>query len=540
VLARKSFLIFAANLVGALFGVVSLFFIGRYMTPAAFGMVGFALGLLGMAAFLANLGFTKAHIKRVAEGKDVGACNGTFLSIKSVLVALFVVVSVSLILVREFTVGWVAATALPVLLVMVVYYALLEMRRVPEGTLDALRLTASTQTMSLIENFVRTPLIVVTALLFGFLRERSVPLSALPEAIASFLGLTEPLTEMGGAVLIALAYTVAMSVSLVSGFWLMRRHNLRFKAFDRELAKSYVRFGLPVGAYKALRTMMYHLDNVMIGYFWTATEVGFYFAAQRLVTVVLIIPNAIKTLFFPMISELIAAKEWDAVKEVAVTTQRLMSLVLFPVLMLTLLYAPDMIRIFVSGSFMPAAPALQFLVTSVTLAAFTTVASSMLLGMDRPGLVATISIIGVSVNFTLNLILIPESILGVPLFGLRATGAAMATAGAKFVVLVLLVVVSYRLVGFSHVSKGTWKHIFAAGVTAAILWAAPRVHPFFEVVRVWDLLIAMFVGLVLYAAILWLLREVTKKDVLFFIDMMHPVHMGRYVRDELKTKKQQK
>ena len=45
--------------------------------------------------FITNLGFVNAHIKRVSEGKDLGRCIGTFLSVKFVLIAsaLFILIS---------------------------------------------------------------------------------------------------------------------------------------------------------------------------------------------------------------------------------------------------------------------------------------------------------------------------------------------------------------------------------------------------------------------------------------------------------------
>ncbi len=535
-LARKSFLIFLTNIIAGVLGVGSLFFVGRYFEPGPYGMFWFAMGLLGLVSALTKLGFEKAHVKRISEGRDLATCVGTYTRIKLLIIAGFLVVATAIVVAREVTVGFIAATTFPVVLVVIVYKVILKLRLIPKKTFDALRLTASSEFSNLIENVTRFPLVVIVTLSFAYSRGEMIPLRGVWDAVTGWLGTIPAMTDGTGAVLIGGAYTGGLFVSLLAAVWLMRRHQIPVGGYDADLARSYWTFAWPIASYAILKTMTHHIDMVMLGYFWTGTEVGFYRAAHQFVAIVIIIPAAVRTLFFPMINELISRRQMDTVKDLAVTTQRFMSMVMIPILMLTMVYAEDVFRIVMSLTWTPAAPALRLLVVHATLSVFTTVVSSTLLGIDRVKTVMTISLVSVGLNVSLNAILIPSSILGVPLFGMQMTGAALASVLSKAVAVVLFFYFNKRFMGSFYISMSVPKHLVAAAVAGGFMWAAEHYWRWFDVVRVWELAIASAVTLAIYVGLLVLLREFKRRDLLFFLDLANPGPMGRYIKKELKGK----
>ena len=101
-IARKSALIVAINIVNGILGYVGLFFIARYMAPGDYGIIGFALGFVGLFLVLGNLGFDAAHVKRISEGKRLDECIGTYFFIKMGLAGLFASVTIGAILFWKF------------------------------------------------------------------------------------------------------------------------------------------------------------------------------------------------------------------------------------------------------------------------------------------------------------------------------------------------------------------------------------------------------------------------------------------------------
>jgi O-antigen/teichoic acid export membrane protein len=536
VLARKSFLIFLTNIAGAGLGVISLFFVGRFFDPGPYGMFWFGVSLLGLLGALTKLGFEKAHERQVARGTDLATCMGTYVRIKLIIIITFVSLALSLILIRQFTVGWIAATTFSVMLVVVLYNILIKLRGTIKVSLDALRLTASTQSIMLIENVTRLPLVILVTLAFAFSRDHGSFLEGAMTWVRTNVGSLAPMSDETGAVLYALAYTAAILASAIWAVVLLRRHRIPLGHYDPSLAREYWSFAWPVATFMIFTSMANHIDIVMLGYFWTGDEVGFYRAAFQFVAIVTIIPTAVRTLFFPMISELIAKQQWGAVKDLALTTQRMMSLVMIPILMLTLLYAEDVFRIVMSLTWTPSAPVLRLLVLNTLLVVFATVIMNILLAEGRVKIVMAVSLAGFFLNVGLNFVFIPSSILGVQLLGLQMTGAALATVVSKVAVLIIFITLGKKLLGSFFLTWSIPKQVFAATFAGSALWALEHFVTWFQVVRVWELAMASMIGVALYIGILFAIRELGRKDMLFFLDLVNPGEMRRYIKDELKRK----
>ena len=87
-LSRKSALIVAVNILSAFISWIGLVAIARLwggFAPTAVGVIGFGMAFIGLFNFIADLGFSSAHVKRISEGKDLGKCIGTYATIKILL-----------------------------------------------------------------------------------------------------------------------------------------------------------------------------------------------------------------------------------------------------------------------------------------------------------------------------------------------------------------------------------------------------------------------------------------------------------------------
>jgi hypothetical protein len=57
------------------------------------------------------------------------------------------------------------------------------------------------------------------------------------------------------------------------------------------------------------------------------------------------------------------------------------------------------------------------------------------------------------------------------------------------------------------------------------------------VIRWYHLLVFSVFGLIIYLGVLFVLKEFTKKDFEFFLDLLHPKEMFGYIKSELKEEK---
>ena len=532
--ARKSLLILINRVIGAGFGLIALAFIGRYMDPAAYGKVGFAIALLGVVGVLGNMGLSQAHIKRVSEGQDLGACIGTYARLRALLVVGTTCAFVAAVLAWERTQGFTDATTMLVILVLTARHLFEQARLGVVDTLRALRRTAMEQSVEMSETVVRVGATVLAAILFAGVTGQTGPLGSLPTRWAGSLGLEGPWDVDAAADLLAFAFFLGMFASFFVAWRHFRRLRVAGLRFDRDLARSYWRFALPMAAIAVVAVLANQMDSIMVGYFWSAREVGYYFTAQRLIMLINVLPFAVGNLFFPMMSELSAARQREGASRVARTAQRLLMLVALPVFLPLLVFRDAILHVFVGDAYLPAAPLLGLLGLHTVLLSASIVAMSVVRGFDRPriAMAAGLSIMGS--NLVLNVIMIPDSILGVPLLGLKAQGAAMATVVAQAIGMIVLLVAGQRILDRPLLGMSMLRQVAAFGIALVAFLGLDAAGALPVVDRVWELAAASLLLVALHGGILWLLRELTRKDILFFLDLVHPGKMGRYVRDELR------
>jgi O-antigen/teichoic acid export membrane protein len=282
---------------------------------------------------------------------------------------------------------------------------------------------------------------------------------------------------------------------------------------------------------------MTNIDKVLIQLFWSASDVGYYFAAFNLSRFIHMFTMAIGILLFPTYSLMYANNNIRGIQKLTFQSERYLSMIVFPIVFGLSVLAEPATLILLSG-WMPAVPILQILPFFALFAALERPYQSQFLGMNRPKLARNRVIIMVCFNIILNIILIPKDIqlLNLNLVGLGAKGAAIATVTAYGAGLIYSRFTAWKLTRL----KGNPKiilHALSAGIMATILYFI-----FYElniinlITRWYHLLGFAFIGLAIYLCILCFLREFTKTDFHFFLDTINIKKMLQYIKDEIRKK----
>jgi len=235
-------------------------------------------------------------------------------------------------------------------------------------------------------------------------------------------------------------------------------------------------------------------------------------------------------LLFPTISEYHAQNNMGAVKDLVPKSERYLSMIVFPIVLIMVVLAEPVIHILISDKYMPALPVLQILPFFVLLEALSGPYTSKLQGMNMPEIIRNRVFVMMVFNVSLNLILIPGEIKGIELAGLGAQGAAIATVVAYIVGLIYIRIMAWKITGI----KGNFCIIFhaaAAAMVGAILIYASRI---IFIGRWYELLAIAVCGVALYFALLFVLREFNKEDFDFFMDTLNINKMYQYIRGEIK------
>ncbi len=507
-IARKSFLVFLNMVVGSILGYIALFFILRYMGPEDYGIIGFGIAFVGLFSFISDLGFNRAHIKRISEGRELDKCIGTFFVIKLMLIAImvgFVLFSIFLwkiVLGR----GFETLEHERIIYLFILYYAILSLSSVPLATFSARRETAKQTLPALSEIMTRVPLTIIIAL----------------GALGVF--------ALAGSYVIGVAALLITAIILFRGF--------PFGRFDPKIFRSYFKFAIPISIASSISLISVNVDKVMLQLFWSASVVGYYFGVQRVIIFIISISTAVTVLLFPTLSRYHGKKEHGDIRRLTRAAERYVSLVVMPLAFLLIVFSRPILNLFSGDIADNASTVLQIMAVYAVIFCFYAVFINQILAVDRPGLGAKIGITIALINITLNTILIPKDIrsIGINLFGMGAEGAALATTISATFGLIISKFYARRLTGTKW-NPRILLHLLAALVMGCVLYYMKSVIVIKSVFVVGG---ACLLGMGIYIAVLWLLKEFTKDDLKLLLNILNPKEMKQYVVSELREKKKRR
>jgi len=533
-IARKSALIVGTQFFTRFLGWIGLVVLAKLwggFAPEAIGIIGFAMAFLAIFNIVADLGFSQAHIKRISEGKDLGTCIGTYAAIKLILTSLMVTVVFIAIFIWKsfFHGGFTDATTESVITVFVIYYIFLNLAQIATFTFQGRRKIAKRQVAGIFENIVKAPLIILVALAGVSI----VGVASISPAF-NWPGFLQPLQRFithHAVGSLAMTYVFGVMATFFVGMWLLRKYPLKKPSFN--LFKSYFSFALPVMLLSVISVISVNIDKIMIGYFWTSVEVGYYFTVQQILQIILIFSAAVSIVLFPTLSEYHSSKNFEKIKETTHLAERYISMVTIPPIVLVIVFANPVIDIMLSSAFLPAASVLITLSIFALISGLRIPYSSLISGINRPGIAAKIGFAICVTNISLNYLFIPKQGL-LSSFGINGpTGAAIATVLSSLVGFFGLRIAAKKLTGIKLLQSHTPRHIIAGLIMAGMLYYIGSLIP---LVRWYHLLVFAGVGLGIYLGMLFVLKEFKKQDLMFFLDMLRLKKMIGYVKSELKEK----
>jgi len=501
-IARKSTLIISTNLIEAALAYVALFFIARFMGPGDYGIIGFAIGFVGLFALLSNLGYDQAHIKRVSEKKDFGTCIATFIVTKIGLVTLMSFTTIGAIFIWKFVLGRgfesnIHETAIFIILG---YFILEKLSSIFQVTYTAETKIAKAHIPIFISTLTRTGAIIFVAMM-GF-----------------------------GPIELAFAYVFGHIFLFITSLLLFRKYPI--KKPSKEYFKDYSRFAMPLIIVSASAAVMTNIDKVLIQLFWSSEEVGYYFASFRICGFIVVAGASIGQILFPMISDYHSKRNVRKIKNILFSSERYISMITFPMVIGLVALAEPSVHILLSGSFYPAIAVFRILPFFALLNALIIPYNSQILGMNKPKLARNRILIMLLLNVILNIILIPKDIqiLGVRLFGLGAAGAATATVISYLFGLSYYILTARKLINIKF-NLRILLHLFAASIMGIIIY---WINDIINIGRWYELFILGLMGLLIYFGILILLKEFRKQDFNFILDTLNIKKMINYIFKEIK------
>jgi O-antigen/teichoic acid export membrane protein len=195
-------------------------------------------------------------------------------------------------------------------------------------------------------------------------------------------------------------------------------------------------YGLPYAAYSIAQNFSNRLDYFLVRLFNDASAVGVYSISVTQGELLWILPTAVGFVLFPRVAALVGTDAERAAAETAFSLRWGALVTACGAIVLALIATP-LTRIMYGNAYLPAVTPLRILLVGIVASSFVQLLSSLLLGSGRLRLLILTTSVGLAINVSLNLVLIPH-------YGIN--GAACSSAVSYSVVGLLLTMVARRVV----------------------------------------------------------------------------------------------
>lgn len=371
--------------------IVASLIVARVAGPTVLGTVAFGTAYVSFLVFIADLGISTAHIKLLSEGKPEEQCNSTFAVLKLATTFLFVISVLGFYVVQKYVFDKEFESDVHeyVIFISLITVTIGQLVYIPKTTFIAKTEQAKVDIPDLLAGFLQHPLRIIVVLL-GY-----------------------------GAVALALSNLAAVFVTIPIYFYLTR--NFSFRHFDKKLAMQYFKISLPVILVGMSTSMIQQVDKVLLQFFTSSEQVGYYTAGFKVGGFILLIGKSVNLLFFPLFSKAVAEGNRKYIREKVYKFERFSFLFLLPGVLLLAIFSRPIIMLLLGDQYVPSIAIMQIVTVALFINVLNMPYGSVIEGLGKFKLSAILN--------TINLVFFASMIvvfLHPQLFNMGAKGVAYA------------------------------------------------------------------------------------------------------------------
>ncbi len=296
---------------------------------------------------------------------------------------------------------------------------------------------------------------------------------------------------------------IRATVFLVLFFFVRARIGIKRPNFSR--MKEYLRFGVPTIAGNVAGWVVALSDRYVIGYFLGAASVGIYAAGYMIGSAATLFTGVLAFVLPAALSQLYDEDRIDEVKTHLKYSLKYSLAFLIPLVFGAAVLAEPVLRLFST----PEIASQGYLIIPIVALGFLLISAADVIGKPlilakKTRIIAILWIIAAAVNLGLNILIIP--LIGI-------LGAAITTLVAYLLATLITVYYSSKELKFDIDWRFIAKSLVASAIMSLIVWWIAQSGNVATILTV-------VIGVVIYAAILLLLKGFTKEEIRFFREII--------------------
>ncbi|MFQ6100780.1 MAG: oligosaccharide flippase family protein [Anaerolineae bacterium] len=499
--ARKSFLLFLANIFGSGLGFIATYVVAHRMGAEALGTIGYVMGLTGITAFISNVGFSQAHFRYAAGQKDIGDLVSTY----GVIITILTLIQILALATMPWATRWLGNAWLNTQEEWILYVTFS----------IGLLLTSGTRLFSVTHQAQEAAAKVSLALALGSL---TVAIAQIGVAVAGL-----------GVVALGIAYQVEPAVKLLV-LWLTSK-GMPYGRPRRSIVVRYTRYTAPIALRSMLNGIYGNVDKIQLQQLGGTQQVGFYTGNLGTAAAINRISMATMRIFFPRTVADVEQGQLTSARRRLNTVLRYLLLLVIPMIAIVAAYSHLIVRLTLGPDFLPSASTLSVLAIQAVVQMIAMPYTNMILALEKHAYLIPASLLSVGILVLGNTFLIPTEIFGLPAAGLGSTGAAMA--------------LTLAAVGSLAMQMGVTARFAKIGFPISLLWFAIGGGVMFAILRIpslggGDVTLLQIpplitIGIVAFVGLMLLTHQLSTSELRLFVQAINPVHMIRYVHAELNS-----
>jgi len=298
------------------------------------------------------------------------------------------------------------------------------------------------------------------------------------------------------AIAVTISYVGSAGVGfIIAGFILKKELKKIISHFDKKLVAPVIKAALPIAILGFLGSFMLNIDIVIIGWFRSAAEIGFYSAGQKIVALLYTVPTILASATFPAISRLAGKGESEKVSLVMEKGMAMIFALALPLTIGGIVLAGPIISMLYGAEYLPSVLTFQIMLLTILIIFPQTLLANLILSYNKQSKLAKFVALTALGNVILDLILIPR-------FGIAGSAAGTVIVQAAYNFLIWNMIKKINpFQTMVHLKK-----IFFASVFLGILCFV-----FNEIDA--NLFVNIFVSAAAYFALLFILKENVIEDL---------------------------
>lgn len=352
---------------------IIIIYAARIIGAAGYGVFSYALNLAGLFTIFSDIGVSSILTREAAKNFETRTQYlSTAFFIKLCLIALSIIMVI--FLAPFFTKIKESIPLLPVIAFLLAFDSLRDF------AFSFVRALEKMQVEAAVKIFTNTAIVAL-----GFL--------------ALFISATSRSFTIG--------YTLGSGLGLAAVIWILRNEFGKiFSHFRKELIYPILSSAWPFALFGLLGGIMINTDMIMLGWYRSAQDLGFYAAAYRPIQLSWIFPTLLAGSFFPILSRL-AHKDNEKFRFIFEKSMAVVFLVGLPLVAGGLALSRDFIGIIFGNEYLPAIPCFQILLLTILLVFPGSLIGNAIFCYDKQKGLIGYFLLGALGNIAFNFLLIP-------------------------------------------------------------------------------------------------------------------------------------